>query len=65
MEQAALMFPKKLFDPKPYTLNQAALMFRKKLFEMTKEYAETKMCWAPKGNQPLIKVHFSTFNPKP
>lgn len=35
---------------------QAALMFRKKLFEMTKEYAETKMCWAPKGNQPLIKV---------
>ena len=31
-------------------------MFRKKLFETTKQYAESKQCWAPKGNQPLIKV---------
>lgn len=49
---------------------QAALMFRKKLFEMTQDYAAKKMCWSPKGSQPLIKVpqvirghpwHFPTF----
>eukprot|EP00286_Rhodomonas_abbreviata_P012625 CAMPEP_0181322656 /NCGR_PEP_ID=MMETSP1101-20121128/19345_1 /TAXON_ID=46948 /ORGANISM="Rhodomonas abbreviata, Strain Caron Lab Isolate" /LENGTH=539 /DNA_ID=CAMNT_0023430585 /DNA_START=37 /DNA_END=1656 /DNA_ORIENTATION=- len=35
---------------------QAALEFRRGLFDSTKQYAETKRCWAPKGEPTLSNV---------
>jgi len=33
---------------------QAALTFGKSLFKSTKEYSDTKLCWAPSGDEPNL-----------
>eukprot|EP01064_Diplonema_japonicum_P038954 TRINITY_DN9639_c1_g1_i1.p1 TRINITY_DN9639_c1_g1~~TRINITY_DN9639_c1_g1_i1.p1 ORF type:complete len:479 (+),score=144.77 TRINITY_DN9639_c1_g1_i1:45-1481(+) len=35
---------------------QAALEFRRSLFEKTKNFAESKACWSPKGDIPLASI---------
>jgi len=36
-------------------ISQAAVMYSKRLFQKTKEFADNKVCWAPKGTpQPML-----------